>query len=411
MTWFPLLTLVAFGVVVLSALARRGRAFAVFVSVLVGIYSLLACAMAPSAGPLLWVFTAFHMAVYANFVLLSRPRMRSLPFRLLLSWPSAVMVAGTLLSLPWAIAIALHFHPWVPWLPYALAAIGLFQSLSTRRETVDLVIPGPTGRRAANGPAGLLVPANPDRPRTVIPHPRGTHRQARPLTIVQITDPHLGPFMSVARLRAIAARAVEAEPDLVFLTGDFLTMESQNDPDLLLEALRPLQALRGRVFACLGNHDLEAQDIVERALRENGIELLVDASTEIETAAGLVQIVGMNFVWRDRPAHLARVSAAHPRQGEALRIVLLHDPGAFQHLPEATGDLVLSGHTHGGQVGLVSLGLSFTMLRLFGIRIPDHGFWARGTDRMYVHKGTGHYGFPLRLGVPAEEGLIRIHRL
>jgi predicted MPP superfamily phosphohydrolase len=410
MTWFAPLTLVAFGVVVLSALARRGRAFALFVSVLVGIYSLLACAMAPGAGPLLWVFTAFHLAVYANFVLLSRPRMRSLPFRLLLSWPSAVMVAGTLLSLPWAIAIALRFHPWVPWLPYALAAIGLFQSLSTRRESVDLVIAGPTGPPTTRGPADLAVPANPDPRRAVLPHPRGTHRQARPLTIVQITDPHLGPFMSVARLRAISARAVEAQPDLVFLTGDFLTMESQHDPDLLLEALRPLQALRGRVFACLGNHDLEAQQIVERALRENGIELLVDASTEIETPAGLVQIVGMNFVWRDRPAHLARVSAAHPRLDGALRIVLLHDPGAFQHLPEATGDLVLSGHTHGGQVGLVSLGLPFTMLRLFGIRIPDHGFWARGTDRMYVHKGTGHYGFPLRLGVPAEESLIRIHR-
>jgi predicted MPP superfamily phosphohydrolase len=394
MVWFPLLTLVAFAVVVLSALARRGRAFATFVGVLGGIYSLLAWAMAPRAGPPLWAFTAFHVAVYANFVTLSRPRMRSLPFRLLLSWPSAAMVGGTLLSLPWALAIALGFHPWVPWLPYALAAFGVFQSLSTRREDVDLVIPGPTGPRAP----------------MLLPHPRGTHRQARPLTIVQITDPHLGPFMSVARLRAIAARAVEAQPDLVFLTGDFLTMESQSDPDLLLEALRPLQALRGRVFACFGNHDHEAPAIVERALRESGVQLLVDASTEIETHAGLVQVVGMNFVWRDRQGHLATVSAAHPRKEAALRIVMLHDPGAFQHLPEGTGDLVLSGHTHGGQVGLVSLGLSFTMLRLFGIRIPDHGFWARGTDRMYVHKGTGHYGFPLRLGVPAEESLIRIHQ-
>ena len=394
MVWFPLVTLVAFTVVVLFARTRRGRRFAMFVSVLGGIYSLLAWAMAPSAGPLLLLFTAFHIAVYANFVSLSRPRMRSLPFRLLLSWPAAVMLGGTLLSLPWAIAIALRFHPWGPWLPYALAAFGMFQSLSTRREDVDLVIAGPTGPRAP----------------TLLPHPRGTHRQARPLTIVQITDPHLGPFMSVARLRAIAARAVEARPDLVFLTGDFLTMESQHDPALLLEALRPLQSLRGRVFACLGNHDHEALAIVEHGLRENGVQLLVDASTEIETHAGLVQIVGMNFVWRDRQGHLATVSAAHPRKDAALRIVLLHDPGAFRHLPDGTGDLVLSGHTHGGQVGLVSLGLSFTMLRLFGIRIPDHGFWARGTDRMYVHKGTGHYGFPLRLGVPAEESLIRIHR-
>jgi predicted MPP superfamily phosphohydrolase len=394
MVWFPLLTVVAFVVVVLFALARRGRRFAMFVSVLGGVYSLLACAMAPRGGLLLWVFAALHIAVYANFASLSRPRMRSLPFRLLLSWPSAAMVGGTLLSLPWAIPIALGFHPWVPWLPYALATFGLFQSLSTRREAVDLVVPGPTGPR---------VPM-------LGPHPRGAHRQARPLTIAQITDPHLGPFMSVARLRAIAARAVRAQPDLVFLTGDFLTMESQQDPDLLLEALRPLQALPGRVFACFGNHDHETPAIVERALRENGVQLLVDASTEIETHAGLVQVVGMNFVWRDRQRHLAAVSAAHPRTNGALRIVLLHDPGAFRHLPEGTGDLVLSGHTHGGQVGLVSLGLAFTMLRLFGIRIPDHGFWARGTDRMYVHKGTGHYGFPLRLGVPAEESVIRIHR-
>ncbi len=394
MVWFPLLTLIALAIAVVSALARRGRTFATFVSVLLGIYSLLAWAMAPPAGPPLWVFTAFHIAVYANFVALARPRMRRLPFRLLLSWPAAGMLGGTLLSLPWAIAFALRFHPWVPWLPYALAAFGVFQSLSTRRENVDLVIAGHTGPRAP----------------ILLPHPRGTHRQARPLKIVQITDPHLGPFMSVARLRAIAARAVAAEPDLVFLTGDFLTMESQHDPNLLLDALRPLQALPGRVFACLGNHDHEAPAIVERALRENGIQLLVDASTVIETHAGLVQIVGMNFVWRDRQGHLAKVSAAHPRRNGALRIVLLHDPGAFCQLPEGTGDLVLSGHTHGGQVGLVSLGLSFTMLRLFGIRIPDHGFWARGTDRMYVHKGTGHYGFPLRLGVPAEESLIRVHR-
>ena len=60
---------------------------------------------------------------------------------------------------------------------------------------------------------------------------------------------------------------------------------------------------------------------------------------------------------------------------------------------------------------LLSLGLPWTILRLFvGDKIPDHGFWARGTDRMYIHRGTGHYGFPLRLGVPAEESVLRVHR-
>ena len=394
MSWFPLFTLAAYSVIVAMAFFGRGRQFAMFVGVLGGIYSLLAWAMAPPPGALLWVFTAFHFAVYVNFSFLARPRMRSLPFRLLLSWPSALMVGGTLLSLPWGIAIALRFHPWLPWLPYLLGVIGLAQSLVTRREEVDLVIAGPGGPREP----------------VLAPHPRGTYREVRPLKIVQITDPHLGPFMSVARLKAIATRAVAAQPDLVFLTGDFLTMESQRDPALLLDALSPLADMRGRVFACLGNHDHEAPEIVARALRESGVQLLVDSATEVETPIGRVQIVGMDFAWRDRAAHLAAVTAAHPRTEAAMRIVLLHDPGAFRHLPEGSGDLVLSGHTHGGQVGLVSLGMQFTMLRLFGIRLPDHGYWARGTDRMYVHRGTGHYGFPLRLGVPAEESVMRVHR-
>jgi hypothetical protein len=216
--------------------------------------------------------------------------------------------------------------------------------------------------------------------------------------------------MSVARLRSICERAVAAQPDLVFLTGDFLTMESQRDPQLLLDALAPLNAYAGRSFACFGNHDHEAPEVVRRALRENGVQLLVDDAAEVETSTGPVQIVGMDFRRRERAEHLASVTAAHPRKAGVLRIVLLHDPGAFRHLPDGSADLVLSGHTHGGQVGLVSLGLPFTMLRLFGIRIPDHGYWARSTDRLYVHRGTGHYGFPLRLGVPAEESILRVHR-
>jgi uncharacterized protein len=48
------------------------------------------------------------------------------------------------------------------------------------------------------------------------------------------------------------------------------------------------------------------------------------------------------------------------------------------------------------------------MMRVF-VKVPDHGFWARGNDRLYVHRGTGHYGFPLRLGVPGEQSLLFVH--
>jgi predicted MPP superfamily phosphohydrolase len=396
MTWFYGLSIGGWLAAVLAARLARGSTFAIFVGVLVGIYSLIATALVRWVGPALPVFTALHLSVYVNFLALSRPRMRPLLYRLLVSWPSSFFVAGTLLALPWALVAAFGVHPWGLWIPYALAAVGVFQSLTTRREDVDLVIPG-VGQTSAVAAFG--------------PHPRGDQRVPRPLRIVQISDPHLGPFMSVARLRRIADRAVEAKPDLVLLTGDFLTMESQSDPELLLDALEPLKALPGKVFACHGNHDHEAPAVVSRALIQNGIELLVDDARTVTTEVGPVQILGLDFSYRDRKARLARACAEHPRVPGALRVVLLHDPGAFRHLPEGEGDLVLSGHTHGGQVGLLSLGLEWTFLRLFGDRIPDHGFWARGTDRMWIHRGTGHYGFPLRLGVPAEESVLRIHHV
>ncbi len=308
-------------------------------------------------------------------------------------------MAGTLLAFPWAIVAAFGVRPVGMWIPYALAGLGVLQSFTLRREEVDLVVDRSPAGALARHPLPAMDGSPPDRDTT-----------RPPLRFVQITDPHLGPFMSVARLRSICERAVALDPDLVLLTGDFLTMESQETHAHLADALAPLRALPGRVFACHGNHDHESPAQVARALAHAGATLLVDDATLVETPAGPVQIVGMDFRRARRGEHMAAVCAAHPRIAGALRLVLLHDPGAFRQLPEGEGDLVLSGHTHGGQLGLVSLGLPHTMLRLF-VDMPDHGLWARGRDRLYVHRGTGHYGFPLRLGVPAEESLVRVHRM
>ena len=73
-------------------------------------------------------------------------------------------------------------------------------------------------------------------------------------------------------------------------------------------------------------------------------------------------------------------------------------------MPPGTVDLTLSGHTHGGQLGLVSLGLDWTVLSRS--RWPDHGLFGLGTNRLYVHRGTGFYGFPLRVGVPGEASVL-----
>lgn len=376
--------------VVAAAYRLRGRMYATFAFVLLGLHTALSSAMLPAFGRFWPVFGFLQVATYVHFVLLVHPRMRGLPYRLFVSMPASFFVAGSFLALPWALLAGFGVHlPW-PLLPYALAGVGLFQSLVAFESEHDLVVDGTS--------VDELRP---------IAH--GTARAERPLRIVQISDPHLGPFMSVAKLARICARAVERDPDLVLLTGDFLTMESQSDPRLLRDALAPLAALRGRVFACFGNHDHEAPEIVVAALEAHGITLLLDRATFAQTPVGPVQILGFDFSFRDRTTRIAAACRKYPRREGVPRLALLHDPGAIWALPEGEADLVFSGHTHGGQVGLVSLGLSWTFLRLFGNRMPDHGFWGRGRDRLWVHRGTGHYGFPLRLGVPAEQSLLRVH--
>jgi hypothetical protein len=387
---FALATLFGVALVVSVAAWLRGRFFATFAAVILGVQGLIAIGLFPLFEPVWPAFAYLQAAVHLHFLALVRARMRPLAWRLLVSLPGFFFTAGTILALPWAVLAALGFDPWAPPLPYAVAGVGLLQSLWTREEEIDVALDG----------------APVDGPRR---HPRGTATSARPLRIVQITDPHLGPLMSVRRLRRICERAVARDPDLILLTGDFLTMESQADPQILVDSLAPLKAAEGRTFACFGNHDHEAPALVRRALAEAGVTLLVDEAATVETPAGPVQILGVDYVFRRRAEHLAAVTARHPRREGHLRLVLLHDPGAFAHLPEGQGDLVLSGHTHGGQLGLVSLGLPWTFVSAF-TSIPDHGLWARGRDRLYVHRGTGVYGFPLRIGVPGEQSLLRVHR-
>ncbi len=377
-------------VAVVALALTRSRAYAIFRGITLALQVLFASALVHRFEGALPLFYYLHAAVFVQALGLVRPRMRSLTYRALVSIPGSFFAAGTLLALPWVLGSAFGFDLPAVWLPYLAAAVGVVQSSWAREETRHIVV---ADRH--------VVPA-------LSRHRPSPARVERPLRVVQITDPHLGPFMSVERLSEICRRAVEKAPDLILLTGDFLTMESQADPRVLERALAPLRALPGRVFACFGNHDHEAPHIVRRALSQNGVTLLMDEAALVDTSAGPVQILGMDFVWRERRAHLARVCSENPREAGALRIVLLHDPGAFVHLPEGEADLVLSGHTHGGQVGLVSLGLPYTMMRAF-VRMPDHGLWARGTDRLYVHRGTGHYGFPLRLGVPSEESLLAVH--
>ena len=107
--WFSFLTLGAWILVVALALLTRGRQFATFAGVIGGLHSLIAAEIAPMFVPVMPVFVALHIAVYVNFLMLTRARMRPLWYRLLVSWPGSFFWAGTLLALPWAVVRALGF--------------------------------------------------------------------------------------------------------------------------------------------------------------------------------------------------------------------------------------------------------------------------------------------------------------
>lgn len=390
MNVFSIASLSAWILVALAAGFLRGRPFVFFAAVLVGVYTFCATSIAPAIAntPFWWPFVAAHCTVYLHLLLLARPAMRPLWYRTLVSVPGSYLFAAAVLSLPWGIAVRFGFHPWAVWLPFIIALIGVWQSLTSRRGDVH-------------------IPLSDEHVETLSRWKPGHARVDRPLKIVQITDPHLGAFMSVKRLRGICERAVAADPDLIVLTGDFLTMESQGRVEHLRDALAPLATLTGRTFACHGNHDHEAPRVVAEALAANGIKLLVDRAEIAQTPFGDIEVLGFDYAFSNRAARIATVAAAHPRADGLLRIALLHDPGAFKHVPPGTADLVLSGHTHGGHIGFVSLGGNWTVPRM--LDMPDHGLWARARDRLYVHRGTGHYGFPLRLGVPAEESVLYVH--
>jgi predicted MPP superfamily phosphohydrolase len=398
MSTFSIASWLSYFTVVLVAGRYRGRGAAIFTSIALGIFTIVSVSAPASHGWLGAVRLYLQIIVYVHFLIFLWPRLRPWWWRVFVSIPASYYAAGTVLAWPAAIAVGLGAS--VKWylVPYGFALLGLIESLWTPETVRDVVLDDldagalrryPLGRKKSGAAAhGGEPPA---------------------LQLVQITDPHLGPFMSVRRLRRVCERAVERSPDLICLTGDFLTVESNHSPAALEAAFAPLAAAPGRVYACLGNHDHESPHVVRRALAKAGVRLLVDEACEVDSPIGRVQILGFDFHFRDREQRMREVCARYPKPEGALRIVLLHDPGAFRKLPPGEGDLVLSGHTHGGQVGLVSFGLPWTLVSLIA-KMPDHGLWARGKDRLYVHRGTGHYGFPLRVGVPAEQSLIRVQR-
>lgn len=178
--------------------------------------------------------------------------------------------------------------------------------------------------------------------------------------IVQLSDLHVdGVWMNTDRLGSIVENTNALHPDLVVMTGDFVT-GLHRDSRAVLSRLQSIQARDG-VFAVLGNHDhWTSADIIRSYLHEYGIRELADQVHTIVRGSALLHVIGMDDLWPSNRtlqpvwAHQGRLTsllAGLPATGAA--ILLVHEPD-FADVAASTGriDLQLSGHTHGGQVRL-----------------------------------------------------------
>ena len=202
---------------------------------------------------------------------------------------------------------------------------------------------------------------------TVSLPPRLARRGEPPLRVLHLSDLHAyRPWVSLTHIARAVALGLAQKPDVICLTGDFIT-ERYEDFAEYGKVLRPLAAAVP-TFACLGNHDggLWAvrdgghahADGVRAMLKTAGVELLHNTSREITVRGRRVQLIGVGDWWTDecRPA---RAFATSPPRNGAVRLVLNHNPDAKVAFAAHDWDLMLCGHTHGGQIGIPVLARLF----------------------------------------------------
>jgi predicted MPP superfamily phosphohydrolase len=231
---------------------------------------------------------------------------------------------------------------------------------------------------------------------------RGLHPDLDGLTVLHLSDIHAGVLMTEERMLRIARAGMALEPDLVALTGDLLDVSARSAAPFS----RAFGELRGKLgtFGVLGNHDYFAGPRAgEAAVRDAGAVLLRNSGVRIERGKGSLFVGGVDD---PSPGSLGvdparALKAAAP--GEA-KIVLAHRPGLFELCAGAGAGLVLSGHTHGGQI---ALSRRWSLARLLGPYTM--GPYQRGDAHLYVHRGMGTVGpAPLRLGSPPEIALLTL---
>ncbi|MEA2174977.1 MAG: uncharacterized protein QOD00_2569, partial [Blastocatellia bacterium] len=220
--------------------------------------------------------------------------------------------------------------------------------------------------------------------------------------IAQISDVHHSRLVSIEEVRRVVELAQGTGADLIVLTGDYTTAYRRYiEP--CAEALGDLRAPEG-VWAVLGNHDHYTDpQLTMRALERAHINVLNNANTVIRRGGERLQLAGIDdWSWNgtDWPRALYGLDQKSPT------VLLSHQPRVLDVAESEKVSLILSGHTHGGQLKLPFIGAPAR----FGVEDFKYlrGLYEREGTQLYVSRGTGVIGLPLRFGVRPEIAVIRL---
>jgi len=222
--------------------------------------------------------------------------------------------------------------------------------------------------------------------------------------ITQLTDVHHSRIVGIDEVRRTVDLANLTKPDLIALTGDYTT-SYRRYIEPCAEALGALNAPEG-VWAVLGNHDhYTDRELTTRALEHNRIAVLNNANTTLRRGSDVLQLSGIDdWSWAGTnwPRALYGLDQKRPT------VLLSHQPRVLDLAESEKVGLIISGHTHGGQIDLPLIGppARFATAELKYAQ----GLFRRGDTQLYVSRGTGVIGLPLRLGVRPEIAVLRLRR-
>jgi predicted MPP superfamily phosphohydrolase len=220
--------------------------------------------------------------------------------------------------------------------------------------------------------------------------------------IAQISDVHCGPFTPAERVLRWVRRVNDLSPDLIAVTGDLIT-SGGDFVEVVSATLGELRAPDG-VWGCMGNHDYFTNgDAFAGRLEHHGMRLLRNAGHVIERSGQRLYLAGVDDTWTHRH-DLDR--ALRGRPAGAPIVLLAHDPALFPAAAAHGVAVTLSGHTHGGQLAAPVRPKRWNLARLM---TPfTTGLYQIGDSTLYVNRGLGTTGPPIRLGVRPEITLITL---